>query len=183
MPKIYYQTDGMPVYRKQDGWRDQDEWQTAVLNDLTKKPSENQPQSGTTLGRAAVNLLPGMGAIAGAAIPIAGETGLPEISGAALGTAAKQYLRSRFPEQLGSNPTGIANVADEATDVIGGGVLPVGAKMAMKGLSPAAQIASKFIGSRFSNLTNAISRMEPSPANQQLIGDILRAIMPTIKSQ
>lgn len=132
MPNIQYDNNGMPIYRQSDGWKSYDEFQAAALNDMedtAKKAGKpimrpmdsqgNDIQSSIPLaGRITSDVLPTVGAAAGGLIPIAGETGVGELGGAAIGTAIKNYLRDKYPGTFGQNPnTTPQQVGDAITDI------------------------------------------------------------------
>jgi len=170
MPKIQYEKGGWPVYDPDAGWKSYGEFQAAALNDQQRikglqAKKEMEQMKGDPYAKKAVALLPALGGAVGALIPGAGETGLPEVGGAALGAAAKDYLKSKYPNLFGENPSTLpGQAADIGTDVLTGaapGLLGMAGKIAgaagsalpivgrgvgaavnaMKNLSPAAKIA------------------------------------------
>lgn len=166
MPKIYYDAKGFPLYDKKDGWKSEDEFQAAALNDMAahQENQVKQAQNGTGFGRGAVAGLPTAGALIGAMIPGAGETGISEIAGAGLGTALKNVLRSRHPEIWGENPEGLGGVADNITDVASG-ALPGISNIIGKSVGLAAKAGGSIIGSRIgkhiSTLVDSLSQLSP----------------------
>lgn len=166
MPKIYYDAKGFPLYDKKDGWKSEDEFQAAALNDMAAHQDKElqQPQQGTTLGKMAATILPSVGGGLGALVPGGGETGLTEVAGAGLGTALKNVLRNRHPEIFGENPEGLSGVADNVTDVASG-ALPGLTSLLGKGAGLAAKAGGSILGSRIgkhiSTLVDSLSQLSP----------------------
>lgn len=196
MPNIQYDNNGMPIYRQSDGWKSYDEFQAAALNDMedtAKKagkpimqpatgdfqPIPQSSPNGTPIGRTVSDILPAVGAGAGAMIPGADITGLPEIGGAAVGTALKNYLRSNYPSTFGQNPsTATGRAADISTDI---GLASIPA------LGPIAKIAGS-IGSKLPVVGRAAGALidempQLSSTAQQAVKTLLRSIQIGVKAQ
>lgn len=169
MPKIYYDARGFPLYDKNDGWKDEDTFQAAALNDMAsrqqKQSPQQNPQQGTQVGKAIATVLPSVGGGLGALVPGAGETGASEIGGAALGTIIKHALREKFPDTFGQNEEGLSNVADSLTDTLTGALPGIG-KMAVKTLGASTKIAGSMLGSQvgkhISTLIDSLGSMPPA---------------------
>jgi hypothetical protein len=197
MAKIYYDSQGFPIYNKDDGWKDEDTFQAAALNDMARKQQqqqqqtsqEQQLQTGTPAGKAIATILPSVGGGLGALIPGAGETGLSEVGGSALGTIIKHTLRSTHPEIFGQNEQGLSNVADSLTDTLTG-ALPGIAGAATKALGASAKIAGSFMGSQVGkHIGQLIDSLSSMPASAQMAAKLamrglgIAAKMPTENSQ
>jgi hypothetical protein len=189
--KIYYDAKGFPLYDPKDGWKSEDEFQAAALNDMAKHQDNElkKTQNGTAAGKMLATILPSVGGGLGALVPGAGETGLSEVVGAGLGTAVKNALRNRHPEIFGENPEGLSGIADNVTDVATG-ALPGLTSLVGKGAGFAAKMGSSIIGSRIgkhiSTLVDSLSQLSPSAqmaAKIALRGVGIAAKMPSEDSQ
>lgn len=154
MPKIYYDARGFPLYDKNDGWKDEDTFQAAALNDMASR-QQKQTQSiapsvstGRSIinagGHAVANALPMIGGMA-AEIP-GWETGpIAPIAGAAAGSATANYLRQLSPETFGEAPgSNLENIANVGINAATQGLLPGILKAAStKGLAQIAPMLLK----------------------------------------
>jgi hypothetical protein len=190
MPKIYYDAKGFPVYDASDGWKDQETFRAAALNDMARKQQDQQttqeqqlntPQQGTKLGVGVAQALPFLGGMAGAAIPGAGETGMSELVGAGLGTAGKDYLKNKFPGTFGSTQGGMAGVSDMVNDTLLGGIGGT-ATMGLKGAGALSEgVAKALMGSRVGKIAESLSGASLSKFQQEVGKMILRAGALTVK--
>jgi hypothetical protein len=175
MPQIYYDDKGFPIFRPQDGWKDQETFRAAALNDMARKqqaqqtPQEQQLNSRDPYAEKVANLLPTVGGALGMVVPGGGETGLTEALGAAAGTAGKRYLKGKYPETFGENPQGMAGAADTATDFLAG-ALPGIAGGVLKGAGALSSgLAKALLGSRIGNAASALSSISLNPLHLAII--------------
>lgn len=163
MPTIYYDSKGMPIYDPKDGWKDYSTFQAAALNEMDsmkqdQSKHEIQQMQADPYAKKAIALLPAVGGALGAAIPGAGETGLSEVGGAALGSAAKAYLRSRYPATFGYNPSTLTGqVADTGTDILTGAA--PGIAEGIGNLAATAGSALPIVGRAIGAASNAIKNI------------------------
>lgn len=189
MPKIYYDSQGFPVYDKDDGWKDHGEFQAAALNEMAKRqpvtPPTNQPASPSSGMALAADALPAVGGSLGALVPGLGETGMSEVGGAAAGSIAKTMLRSKFPQTFGENPQGgMAQAGDSLSDTVLGALPGLGKAMGRVSAGVAGMTGTtigKQIAAHINDVMNGLHGMHPKAI--EAAKDALRSAGIAVKSQ
>lgn len=184
MPKIQYDNQGMPIYRKEDGWKSQDEFQSAAIEDMKrwKKPellagrTENNPNAFYNAGGKYIPMaLPAAGGVLGElAEPLGGG-----VAGAGLGSIISEALKRHSPESFGEPTSNFHAGVNVGTDMLMQGIAPLIAKQLLGGSSGEilSALKSKGITGKASDLISSAlksGRSELSTAKQSLI-DLLRA--------
>jgi hypothetical protein len=178
MPKIQYDMQGFPIYDSEAGWKDHGEFEAAALNDMDRIAAKKQAsaplaQNGTTMGKLTSDMLPTVGAVGGGIIEPAGG----EIPGAAVGTAIKNVLRSKYPGTFGANPPTTLGQAGDAISDIGLSSLPaVGTVARIAGnIGSKAPLVGKGIQALMAELPSL------SKGSQAIIKGLLQTVQPVVK--
>lgn len=154
MPKIYYDAKGFPIYDKDAGWKDEDTFQAAALNDMSSRQQKIVQQQGPPVstgrniinagGHAFANALPMIGGMV-AEIPGWESGPVAPILGVAAGSATANYLRQLSPETFGEPPgSNLENISNVGVNAVTQGLLPGILKAAStKGLAQIAPMLLK----------------------------------------